>query len=105
MRTLAVLAAALAVAAGAAAQPASPAARACGTVTARLGGNDFTYRVKLVSGRVECATARRVVRRFIAGGVVTRGWTCARGHSRDRWGAGCARLSPSALVRAYLVAG
>ena len=85
---------------------ARPPAKACGTVTARLGGNDFTYRVRVVSGRVTCRNARLVLRGFIAKAVTPRGWFCARGHSKDAWAASCARTAaPRATIRAYLVAG
>ena len=85
---------------------ARPHAAACGTITARLGGNDFTYRVRVVSGRVTCRNARLVLRGFIAHAVRPRGWFCTRGHSKDAWAASCARVAaPRATVRAYLVAG
>lgn len=105
---VAVAAAALLVyAAGAAAgaSPAAASARSCGSITLRLGGNDFSYRVRVVSGKVTCDAARRVTRVFILRATRPRGWFCTRGHGGDRWAASCARLSPAALVRAYLIAG
>jgi hypothetical protein len=90
--------------ASASARPYAPRAQ-CGSITARLGGNDFSYRVRLVSGHVTCTRARTVIRVFIVRGSAPRGWFCSRGHSRDAWAASCARLSPRALVRAYLIAG
>jgi hypothetical protein len=77
----------------------------CGSITARLGGNDFTYRVRVVSGHAACIRARTVMRVFIVHASTPRGWLCSRGHSRDAWAASCARLTPRALVRAYLIAG
>lgn len=108
MRTLAVLALCalpLLLAAGAAGRPSAQSAKACGSITVRLGGNDFSYRVKVVSERMACTTARSTMRGFIARKVTPRGWFCTRGHSQDAWAASCARLSPRALVRAYLIAG
>ena len=80
-------------------------ARACGSITARLGGNDFSYRIRVVSESVSCVAARRVMRTFITQATRPRAWFCARGHGSDRSAASCARLSPAALVRAYLIAG
>jgi hypothetical protein len=88
----------------AAAQPATP-SRACGHITVRLAGNDYSYRIVLESGRATCTTARSTLRTFIVRSVSPRGWFCARGHSADRWAAACARKTPRALVRAYLIAG
>jgi len=81
------------------------ASRACGQITVRLGGNDFSYRIVLESGRATCTTARSTLRTFIVRSVTPRGWFCARGHSADKWAAACSRLSPRAVVRAYLIAG
>ncbi|SRR6266516_1401944 len=80
-------------------------ARACGQITVRLGGNDFNYRIVLESGHATCTTARSTLRTFIVRSVTPRGWFCARGHSADKWAATCARKTPRALVRAYLIAG
>ena len=102
---LVVAASLLLPAATASARPVRDGAVACGSITARLGGNDFSYRVRVVSGRVTCRNARLVLRGFIAHRVTPRGWFCTRGHSRDPWAASCARLSPQAVVRAYLIAG
>jgi len=80
--------------------------RACGSITVRLGGNDYSYRVKEFLGPAPCRTARSVLRGFIARSTVPHGWFCGRGHSYDRWAASCARTgSRSTLVRAYLIAG
>jgi hypothetical protein len=87
-------------AAPAAAQPATP-SRACDRITVRLAGNDYSYRIVLESGHA----TRSTLRTFIVRSVSPRGWFCARGHSADRWAAACARKTPRALVRAYLIAG
>ncbi|MBV8561779.1 MAG: hypothetical protein JOZ56_01675 [Actinobacteria bacterium] len=102
MRSLVVLLAALAISGAAGA--ATPAA-SCGQVTARLGGNDYAYRVRVVSGSVACASARGVLKAFIERSTFPHGWFCARGHSGDAWAASCARVPAGALARAYLIAG
>jgi sarcosine oxidase gamma subunit len=100
---LALVAAALLATPAAAQQSAR--SRACGHITVRLGGNDFSYRIVLESGRATCTTARSTLRTFIVRAVAPGDWYCARGHGADRWAAACARKSPRALVRAYLIAG
>lgn len=102
---LVTLASALAFAAGAEAHSDAVRTSRCGSITVRLGGNDYSYRVKIASGPATCTAARSVLRGFIARAVRPRGWFCTRGHSRDPWAASCARTSPRALVRAYLIAG
>ena len=104
MRLALALVAAALLAAPAAAQRTAP-ARACGRITVLLGGNDFSYRIVLESGHATCTSARFTLRTFIVRSVTPRGWFCARGHSADKWAAACARKSPRALVRAYLIAG
>ena len=109
MRTVAVLAAVasfLLVGSGVAAQPRAVTARQCGSVTARTGGNDYSYRIKVFVAPLPCITARTVMRGFIVRGAVPRGWFCRYGHSADRWAATCARAGHTApVVRAYLIAG
>jgi hypothetical protein len=87
------------------ARPLAGRTAACGSITARLGGNDYSYRIRIVSGTASCVTARSVLRGFIARSVTPRRWFCSRGHSRDAWAASCARSAPRALVRALLIAG
>jgi len=105
VRGLLVLLAVLVLSSPAAAGPRPATAKACGQITVRLGGNDFGYRVRVVSGSVRCDTARTVLRTFVAHATKPRGWFCTRGHGADAWAASCARLSPKALVRAYLIGG
>ena len=82
------------------------ATRACRQITVRLGGNDFSYRIVIVSGRISCVIARKVMRLYITRNYVAlRGWICFRGHSSVPWAASCAGGAPRVLVRAYLIAG
>jgi hypothetical protein len=67
----------------------------CGTISA--GGARYAVRVE--HGAVACATARRVLRRFIATTRRPTGWACFRGHRGQRWAAACAR--GNRIVRAY----
>src|SRR5262245_24881098 len=81
---------------------------ACGTITLRLRGNDFSYRVRVERGRIACTTARTVLRSFMATKVVPRGWACFRGHSANPWAASCAGVSTTRrgiVIRSYLIAG
>ena len=70
-------------------------AHACKPVTVRVGGNDFTYPVKVLKGNVSCKVARSTLKRFIAGSSSPRGWACFRGHSADRFAAKCASTGRS----------
>jgi len=83
MRTVLVLASVAAVAAVlSVARPAGAVVR-CGTVSIREFGvpKPVVYRVRIVTGRVSCRTARRVLTMFLAKEVSPRGWFCARGHA------------------------
>jgi hypothetical protein len=80
----------------------------CRSITARLAGNDFSYRIRVERGRIACTSARAVIRSFIVTARSPRGWACFRGHGSTRWGAACAGtagLTRGVVVRAYLIAG
>ena len=104
MRSVLVVAAAAAVAVVlAVARPADAVVR-CGTVSVREFGvpQPVVYRVRIVTGRVSCRTARRVLATFLQRDVSPRGWFCARGHASQsqRWAAACGTRA-GATVRAY----
>jgi hypothetical protein len=80
----------------------------CAPITVRLGGNDFSYRVRVERGRVGCLTARSVLRSFMLSARAPVGWACFRGHTGSRWAAACSGLRGlrrGVIVRAYLIAG
>jgi hypothetical protein len=80
----------------------------CSTITLRVGGNDFSYRVRVERGRIACRTARTVLRSFMATSFTARGWKCFRGHGGNTWAAACAGvtgLRRGVIIRAYLIAG
>ena len=95
MRLVLVLAAAaalsLSVTRAASSKPVS-----CGVVSA----THARYLVRVEQGKLACATARPGMQRFIATGQAPQRWICFRGHSGQRWAAGCA--VKGAIVRAYL---
>ena len=104
MRVVLIVAAAAAVAAVlSTARPAGAVIR-CGTVSVRELGvpQPVVYRVRIVTGRVSCRTARRVLGLFLQKSVSPRGWFCARGHAsqNQKWAAACGTRA-GALVRAY----
>ena len=104
MRVVLVVAVAAAVAAAlSSARPAGAVVR-CGTVSVREFGvtQPVVYRVRIVTGRVSCRTARRVLTVFLQKDVSPRGWFCARGHASQsqRWAAACGTRA-GAVVRAY----
>jgi hypothetical protein len=104
MRVVLVVAATAAAAAVlSAARPAGAVVR-CGTVSVREFGvpNPVVYRVRIVTGRVSCRTARRVLTVFLRKDVSPRGWFCARGHASQsqRWAAACGTRA-GANVRGY----
>jgi hypothetical protein len=104
MRTVLDLASVAAVAAVlSVARPASAVVR-CGTVSIREFGvaQPVVYRVRIVTGRVSCRTARRVLTTFLAKDVSPKGWFCARGHASQsqKWAAACGTRA-GATVRAY----
>ena len=79
MRTVLVLASIAEVAAAVSvARPAGAVVR-CGTVSVREFGvpKPVVYRVRIVTGRVSCRTARRVLTTFLAKDVAPKGWFCA----------------------------
>jgi hypothetical protein len=88
---------AVALAAGAAAVWAAPASRVCGRITV----GSVAYRVRVVTGKVTCVTARRVMTTFLRRNVSPRGWFCVRGHrsQNQAWAASCG--TPVAEVRAF----
>jgi hypothetical protein len=93
----------LAMCAGAMAATALPAgaARSCGSVKVRFtGASAERYPVKVVQGRVTCARARTVLRRYMSTGRPPRHWICALGHSGQPWAAACATVTKK-IVRAY----
>jgi hypothetical protein len=97
------VAAAVSVSAGASATTAP-----CRPITVRLGGNDFSYRVRVEHGRIVCLTARSVLRSFIVTRRSPHGWACFRGHTGTPWAAACSGfggLRRGVIVRAYLIAG
>jgi hypothetical protein len=100
---LLVAAAAAAVVVVSVARPADAVVR-CGTVSVRELGvsQPVVYRVRIVTGRVSCRTARRVLSIFLQKSVSPRGWFCARGHASQsqRWAAACGTRA-GATVRAY----
>jgi hypothetical protein len=104
MRVVLVVPAAAAVAAVLAAAPSAGAVVRCGTVSLREFGvpQPVAYRVRIVTGRVSCRTARRVLTVFLQKDVSPRGWFCARGHASQsqRWAAACGTRA-GAVVRAY----
>ena len=67
----------------------------CGSIAA-VGAR---YAVRIERGHPTCATAKTVLRTFIATGKAPRSWACFRGHSGNAWAAACA--SGRAVVRAY----
>jgi hypothetical protein len=104
MRMLLVVAAAAAVVAVlSTARPAGAVVR-CGTVSVREFGvpQPVVYRATIVTGRVSCRTARRVLVFFLQKSVPPRGWLCARGHAsqNQKWAAACGTRA-GANVRAY----
>ena len=104
MRTVLVLASIAEVAAAVSvARPAGAVVR-CGTVSVREFGvpKPVVYRVRIVTGRVSCRTARRVLTTFLAKDVAPKGWFCARGHASQsqKWAAACGTRA-GAVVRAY----
>ena len=100
---LAVAAAAAVVVALSSARPAGAVVR-CGTVSVREFGvpQPVVYRVRIVTGRVSCRTARRMLGFFLQKNVSPRGWFCARGHAsqNQKWAAACGTHA-GANVRAY----
>jgi hypothetical protein len=76
----------------------------CGAVSVREFGvpKPVVYRIRIVTGRVSCRTARRVLTTFLQKDVSPRGWFCARGHASQsqRWAAACGTRA-GATVRAY----
>jgi hypothetical protein len=103
MRLFLIVAAAASLVALGAASPARPVVR-CGTVSVHEYGvsGPVVYRVRIVTGRVSCRTARRVLGVFLGKDVSPRGWYCARGHASQSqaWAAACGTRA-GALVRAY----
>jgi hypothetical protein len=97
MRAACLVCVAVALAAGAATGRAAPASKACG----RVAVGSAAYRVRIVSGKVSCATARRVLTIFLRRQVSPRGWFCVRGHrsQNQTWAASCG--TPVAEVRAF----
>ena len=91
------------------ASPRAPASTVpCSTITLRVGGNDFSYRVRVERGRIACRTARTVLRSFMASSFTPRGWACFRGHGGNAWAAACTGvtgLRRGVIIRAYLIAG
>jgi hypothetical protein len=65
-----------------------------------IGVTHARYLVRVEQGKLTCATALSGMRRFIATGQAPQRWICFRGHSGQRWAAGCA--VNGAIVRAYL---
>jgi hypothetical protein len=104
VRTVLVLASIAAVATVLSAARTAGAVVRCGTVSVRELGvpQPVVYRIRIVSGRVSCRTARRVLTTFLAKDVSPRGWFCARGHASQsqRWAAACGTRA-GATVRAY----
>ena len=82
-RLLVVVIAALALSASLTVAAAGAKARSCKPVTVRVGGNDFTYPVKVLKGNVSCKVARSALKHFIGKSSSPRGWACFRGHSAD----------------------
>jgi hypothetical protein len=75
----------------------------CGTLTVRLpGARTYRFAIRVTHGRLACAHARRVMRRFLGRSATTPGWACFRGHGGDAWAAACASTGGrSKTVRAY----
>jgi hypothetical protein len=84
--------------------PSTGAAVGCGRISITPYGSSrqLAYSVRIVSGRVSCTTARRVLRSFMAKGSFPRGWFCARGHTSQgqKWAASC-ETAAGASVKAY----
>jgi hypothetical protein len=76
----------------------------CGTVSVQAYGvaQPVVYRIRIVTGRVSCRTARRVLTTFLAKDISPKGWFCARGHASQsqKWAAACGTRA-GATVRAY----
>ena len=104
MRVLLVVAAAAAVVAVLSSARPAGAVVGCGTVSVREFGvpQPVVYRVRIVTGRVSCRTARRVLTVFLQKNASPRGWFCARGHAsqNQKWAAACGTRA-GANVRAY----
>jgi hypothetical protein len=73
-----------------------------GAAVVRCVPQPVVYRVRIVTGRVLCRTARRVLTTFLQKEVSPRGWFCGRGHASQsqKWAAACGTRA-GALVRAY----
>jgi len=103
MRLL-LVAASLIAASALVAAPRTDAAVACGRISITPFGStrQLAYTVRIVAGRVSCATARRVMRNFMAKSAYPRGWFCARGHASQgqKWAAACGTAA-GADVKAY----
>src|SRR4051812_11871802 len=84
--------------------PRTDAAVGCGRIAFTPFGTtrQLTYSVRIVAGRVSCATARRIMRRFMTRNTYPRGWFCARGHKKQsqKWAAACGTAA-GADVKAY----
>ena len=84
--------------------PSARATVACGRISFTPFGTtrQLAYSVRIVAGRVSCATARRVILRFMTKDTYPRGWFCARGHASQsqKWAAACGTAA-GADVRAY----
>jgi hypothetical protein len=101
-RLLVVEIAALALSASLTVADAGAKARPCKPVTVRVGGNDFTYPVKVLKGNVSCKVARSALKHFIGKSSSPRGWACFRGHSADKFAAKCVSTGRShKTIQAY----
>jgi hypothetical protein len=94
-RLLIAVIAALAIAASLTVGEAGAKARICTPVTVRVQGNDFTYPVKVLKGKVSCKVARSTLKHFIGKSSSPHGWACFRGHGADKWAAKCASTGKS----------
>jgi hypothetical protein len=100
-RLLAAVVAALALSVSLTVTSAGAKARSCKPVTVRVQGNDFTYPVRVLKGRVSCKVARSTLKHFIGSGASPHGWACFRGHGSDNFAATCASTrTPTRQIRA-----
>ena len=101
---LVLVAACVLAASGFVAAPSAGAGVACARIAFTPFGTtrQLAYSVRIVAGRVSCATARRVMLRFMTKDTYPRGWFCARGHTsqNQKWAAACGTAA-GADVKVY----
>ena len=72
----------------------------CG-LTPRIRGERVQVVVELGTSKITCATARRVMTKYLRSFASPKPWYCQLGHSADDYEASCGRSHPSAAIKAY----